>query len=514
MILRSRFAHYFSTWRALCFMLALTNAVSNVRGETPAAPPQRPKQLTTKQIEQLTLDGDRFADQGKYQQAVEKYTEAYMSVVADLRGKPFKEMVKPKLMNREELAKEMTEQFKLELTPAELYLMEATFKVFGLAPEYLNIEKTMIKLYTEEVGGFYDPRTKAMVLIHDNPSDDAKAKQKGIFGWFSKSDSSFDKEEQKTTLAHELTHALQDQLFDLESQTKLVSEDDDMTLAYSSLVEGDATLVMFVDMGRADGTSEDLLQMDPKVAEAMFGMLRLTLPIASGSTYRTAPKIFRESLLFPYMNGMAFSIYLTRRDRFREIDRAFASPPVSTEQILHPEKYLFQPDQPVTITIPKADGLLGDGWNQLGGNCMGEFQTAIMLGDVDVQRKAAAGWDGDRYEVYESKPNDGKTNRAVVWASVWDSVADAEEFVATYKMYVERKIRLLNELAKENAEATSETPNPNRWKLSIQQDDKRVILVQGLDEELAASVIDSAKMFTTQEKIFPTKPTVESDKAK
>lgn len=499
---------------AFGYMLTLTAAVSNVRGETPEVPPVPPKQLTTQQIEQLTLDGDRFADQGKYQQAVEKYTEAYMSVVADLRGKPFKEMVKPKLMNREELAKEMTEQFKLELTAAELHLMEATFKVFGLAPESLNIEKTMIKLYTEEVGGFYDPRTKAMVLIHDNPSDDAKAKQKGIFDWFSKPDSSFDKEEQKTTLAHELTHALQDQLFDLESQTKLVSEDDDMTLAYSSLVEGDATLVMFVDMGRADGSSEDLLQMDPKVAEAMFGMLKMTLPMASGSTYRTAPRIFRESLLFPYMNGMAFSIFLTRRDRFREIDRAFASPPVSTEQILHPEKYLFQPDQPVTITIPKADSLLGEAWDHLGGNCMGEFQTAIMLGDVDVQRKAAAGWDGDRYEVYESKQNDGKTSRAVVWASVWDSVADAEEFATTYKKYVERKIRLLNESANDNAETTIETSDPNRWKLSIQQNEDRVILVQGLDDDLASSVIDSAKLFATQEKVFPSKKIVESDKAK
>jgi hypothetical protein len=514
MILRSCFTQRVSTWMALCFMLASSTAISNIRGETPAAPPQPPKQLTTQQIEQLTLDGDRFADQGKYQQAVEKYTEAYMSVVADLRGKPFKEMVKPKLMNRVELAKEMTEQFKLELTPAELHLMEATFKVFGLAPESLNIEKTMVQLYTEEVGGFYDPRTKAMVLIHDNPSTEAKAKQKGIFDWFSKPKSSFDKEEQKTTLAHELTHALQDQLFDLESQTKLVSEDDDMTLAYSSLVEGDATLVMFVDMGRADGSSDDLLQMDPQVAEAMFGMLKMTLPMASGSTYRTAPRIFRESLLFPYMNGMAFSIYLTRRDRFREIDRAFASPPVSTEQILHPEKYLFQPDQPVTITIPETESLLGDGWNHLGGNCMGEFQTAIMLGDVDVQRKAAAGWDGDRYEVYESKQNDGTTNRAVIWASVWDSVADAEEFASTYKKYVERKIRQLNEAAKETAESTNETPNSNRWKLSIQQDDDRVILVQGLDEDLAGLVIDSAKLFTTQEKVFPTKQTVESEKAK
>jgi hypothetical protein len=499
---------------ALCFFLVMHNAESIVCGETREEASQPPRQLTTREIEQVTLDGDRFADQGKYQQAVEKYTEAYMSVVAELRGKPFKEMVKPKLMNREELAKEMTGQFKLELTPEELYLMEATFKVFGLAPESLDIEKTMIQLYTEEVGGFYDPRTKAMVLIHDNPSEDAKAKQKGIFDWFSKPDSSFDKDEQKTTLAHELTHALQDQLFDLEMQTKLVSEDDDMSLAYSSLVEGDATLVMFADMGRADGSSEDLLKMDPQVAEAMFGMLKMTLPMASGKTYRTAPRIFRESLLFPYMNGMAFSIYLTRRDRFREVDKAFASPPVSTEQILHPEKYLFQPDQPVAITIPKADSLLGDAWTHLGGNCMGEFQTAIMLSDVDVQRKAASGWDGDRYEVYESKDNDGKTNRAVVWASVWDSVADAEEFAATYKKYVERKIRQSKESAKETTASANENLNPDRWKLSIQQDEKRVVFVQGLDDEAAASVIDSAKLFTTQEKVFPKKPLVESDKAK
>ena len=509
---------------AICFAITLSNCVSVVRGETPVPPTQPPQQLSQLQIEQLTLEGDRFADQGEYQQAVEKYTEAYMSVVAQLRGKPFKEMVKPKLMNRVELAKEMTEQFKVELTPAELRLMEATYKVFGLAPESLDIEKTMIQLYTEEVGGFYDPRTKAMVLIHDNPSEEdqekLQGKSRGIFSWFSKPDSTFDKDEQKTTLAHELTHALQDQLYDLESQTKLISHDDDMALAYSSLVEGDATLVMFVDMGRGDGTSDELLQMDPKVAEAMFGMLKLTLPIASGSTYRTAPKIFRESLLFPYMNGMAFSMHLTQRDRFREIDRAFVSPPVSTEQIMHPEKFLFQPDLPVTVNIPKAESLLGDAWTHLGGNCMGEFQTAIMLSDVDVQRKAAAGWDGDRYEVYELKNNDGskqddaQMNRAMVWASVWDSDADAKEFAATYQKYVERKIRQQNESTRDDAESTAGNADENQWQLSVQRLDNRVVLVQGLDSNLAASVIDMARLFTTQEKTFPTKKTEESDKAK
>jgi len=497
-----RFGFFRSAIFGTATLVVLVLSIGPASAETPSAPPSSaPTQLSEEQIEQIILDGDRLVDQKQFQAGVEKYTEAYMSVVANLRGQPFKTKVVPKLMNREELAKEMTEQFKTELTPEELKLMEATYKALGLAPDSLDLEKTMIKLYTEEVGGFYDPRTKAMVLIHDVPKAGDSAKKKGIFDWFSETENSFDKEEQKTTLAHELTHALQDQHHDLETQTDLVSGDDDMMLAYSSLVEGDATLVMFVDMGREEGNSDELLQMDPQIAEAMFGMMKMTLPIASGNTYRTAPKIFRESLLFPYMNGMAFTMNLTRRDRFREVDRAFLSPPVSTEQILHPKKYLFQPDEPVAVTIPGAETLLGSEWSHLGGNCLGEFQTTILLDDVDLERVAATGWDGDRYEVYQSADN----NLALVWASVWDSNTDAEEFASTYQKYVARKIRQLAETQRSEDQPVAESLTENRWNIDVNQTNDRVVIVQGIDSSQAAIVMEKVIPFTTQTKVFPFK---------
>jgi len=517
-LLNSTFSVFFDRfniirWNRICVCLLIVLATNSNLANAESPPDQLateptsnsgtepPPTLTDEQIEQLIAYGDRLADQHQYQEAVEKYTQAYMSVVAKLRGQSFKKLVVPKLMNREELAKEMTEQFKTEMTPDELMLMEATYKVFGLAPESLNIEQTMIKMYTEEVGGFYDPRTKAMVLIHDDPKTRKSEKPKGIFDWFSKADATFDKEEQKTTLAHELTHALQDQLYDLQSQTDLVSHDDDMMLAYSSLVEGDATLVMFVDMGREDGTSDDLLQMDPQVASAMFGMMKLTLPMASGSAYRTAPKIFRESLLFPYMNGMAFTINLTRRGRFQQVDRAFVAPPVSTEQILHPEKFLIQPDQPVAITHSAPETFLGSEWKHLGGNCLGEFQIGVMFADVDSERMASTGWDGDRFEVYQS----ADLSRAVVWASVWDSNTDAQDFASTYQKYIDRKVRQLSEVKGKANEvpSTSNDDLANRWKVLIKQVDDRVVIVQGVDSDIAELVIQKAIEFTTEEKTFP-----------
>lgn len=200
-------------------------------------------------------------------------------------------------MTRNELSEEMKRQMELDYTEAELKLMEASYKVFGLVPAKFDVRETMTKLLTEEVGGFYDPRTETVLVREDD-----RAREPGLFGRMLGQRPTFDKEEQKITLAHELTHALQDQLYDLLALQKRIEDDDDMSMAFSALVEGDATLVMFGEMGRQEGDIASRTEMDPEAARFMFNIMKMMLPIAGGKTYRGSPPIFPRWIdlsLFP-----------------------------------------------------------------------------------------------------------------------------------------------------------------------------------------------------------------------
>jgi hypothetical protein len=307
-------------------------------------------------------------------------------------------------------------------------------KAFRLAPLDMDLKATMTALLTEEVGGFYNPKDKAMVLIREG--GDEPKKKKGLFDrLFGGGEEEFDKDGTKITLAHEMTHALQDQHFDLQALDRAVEHDDDMALALTSLVEGEATLVMFAEMLRGDGEPKDALKFPPGRMDTAFGLLRAALPFASGPTFKKSPLLLRESLIFPYHKGTVFVLHLTNHSEWKLIDDAFRTPPVSTEQILHPEKFYEKGklDEPMVIELPSLDAALGKEWKPVSSNVLGEFQTTILLADVPgastaKAQTAAAGWDGDQFAVLE---NDRK-QLGLVWISTWDSEKDAEEFAAAY----------------------------------------------------------------------------------
>ncbi len=383
---------------------------------------EKPPRLSNARIAKLTQDGDRLADQGDYQAALDKYTRAYQGVVSRVRGQDFKQSVKPSIFTRKQLGEEMLKLLKEEYTDEELSLMDNSYKVFGLVPPELDSAKLMTNMLTEEVAGFYDPDNKRMVLIVEEP-------QQADPGWLGRlfgATPAFDKDEQKTTLAHELTHALQDQLYDLNAMEAKIEDDDDMLLAFSALVEGDATLLMFAEAG-----GEDIKEMDADGMRATFNIMSWMMPMAGGKTYRSAPPIFRDSLTFPYFQGMLFTLSLAGGTGWENIHAAYQQPPLSTEQILHPAKYNRDPDIPQSVEIPPIQQLLDESWNHQGGNCLGELQIGILLKTVFGGRVASEGWDGDRYEVFKS--SDGKL--AVVHVSVWDSERDANEFAKAYRSY-------------------------------------------------------------------------------
>lgn len=461
-----------------------------------------PPQPSKAEAEQLIQDGDRAADQADYKAALEHYTQAYHAKVSEVRGQKFSKRVLPSLMTREELGKEMLDQVKKEYTADELAMIDNSYKVFGLIPRPLSTGDLMAKLLTEEVGGFYDPDNKRMVLILEKGSD----KDPGFLGRLLGAKKAFDKEEQKTVLAHEMTHALQDQLYDLNAMQKLIEKDDDMSLAFSALVEGDATLLMFAETGE-----QDVTKMDVDAMRSTFQLMTWMMPVAGGKTYRSAPAIFRDSLIFPYLQGMLFNLSLANRQGWPGVHAAYADPPTSTEQILHPKKYFSRTerDDPRSVSIPSLTEFVGDNWKHLGGNCLGEFQTAILLRSERSSKRASEGWDGDWYEVFY-RPDE---TLGLVWVSVWDSETDAAEFADTYRQY--RTPAALKKKTKQNSDKESPASDPDitdptkPWPFSedsvryIEAEGDRVHIIEGFDQAATDRIIAALKNVTISDKRFP-----------
>jgi hypothetical protein len=215
-------------------------------------------------------------------------------------------------------------------------------------------------------------------------------------------------------LSHELTHAVTDKHFDLTRTEKLEAPGlDDQLTAYIALVEGDATLSMQQYLATQMSQQE-------RLAVASEGLAQDT-PRLNG-----APPVVRESLSFPYESGLAFVQALYQHGGWAAVDRAYTDPPISTEQILHPQRYITARDAPTAVAVPDLSPRLGAGWRAAATAGWGEFDTQLLLeGELPVSaaRGAATGWDGGRLRTFER----GR-DTALVLRLAFDSAGEATEF--------------------------------------------------------------------------------------
>jgi hypothetical protein len=293
------------------------------------------------------------------------------------------------------------------------------------------------RLFSQQIAGYYDPHRKKMVLIEHDGADSGQytvfpmdvlsemfAAQLGV---------SLD----NVLLAHELTHVLQDQHFDLLSLPIEDLDPEDRTSAVRALIEGDATLVMLDYVLARQGT--DSTQV-PDIAETMQAWAQN--PLVSGlGLFQTVPRYIIENLLFSYTYGYEFVLHLKKRGGWEHINQAYRDLPVSTEQILHPAKYSEARDAPTTIQLPPLPKEFAD-WRELERNTLGEFNISILLDGflTTIQAQtASAGWDGDRFALYE-QPTTG--DLLLVWHSTWDSETDAEEFFGHTAQMLENRYAL------------------------------------------------------------------------
>lgn len=340
--------------------------------------------------------------------AIISTTAAVLKETSELRELTILREVKSGAQSRADIEKMIVKNLDADTTPAEMHAAEVLLKVFGLAPKEFEYRAFLIKLLTEQVAGYYDP----------------KAQQFYLADWI-------ELEGQKPVMAHELTHALQDQHFNLKRFEKWPKGDSDAELAAHALIEGDATLAMTLYMAK-----------NPLIALAF--MRTLGGQETAAEHFKQAPRAVRESLLFPYEEGSQWATQIYKRGGWQSVSQAFSKLPQSTEQILHAEKY-FAYESPQKLTLPEFKSVLGPTWKQLDSDVNGEWGCFLILdeflNDTGESKRASAGWGGDRYALYET----GKPDEIfVAQLTVWDTPADAQEFFDAYakrtaKRYPEAK---------------------------------------------------------------------------
>jgi hypothetical protein len=285
--------------------------------------------------------------------------------------------------------------------------MTQAYKRLGMIPDTLNLQKFLIDLLEEQIVGYYDPKTKVLYVVSDAP-----------------------KEAVGITITHELVHALQDQYISLDSTQAIVGQNDRQSAA-QAVFEGQAVYEQVSAMLGGTNVAMNL----PGGWDRVRDMIRENQ--SSMPVFARAPTVIQETLIFPYLSGAEFVRNFKERNPGKSI---YQDMPVSTEQILHPNAFFGKRDAPTAMTLPPLRGA-----NATYRNSLGEFETRLFLfqnlKDQNDAVQGAAGWDGDRYALFNTKGGQG-----IVWASVWDNQADASEY-----------FDLLGKLVKKRYNATTDS---------------------------------------------------------
>jgi hypothetical protein len=340
--------------------------------------------------------------------------------VARIRELPLKEEVPMEVKGAGELRAFLREELDREYSKEDLAGMGRAYERMGLLPPSIDLGEKLLELYGSQVAGFYDPRAVKLFLVPSGvPSP----------GWPVTILQALLRRDlvNEMLLAHELTHALQDQNFGVLGSADDPSNDD-RGLALKAVIEGDATLAGFAYVfgGLPAGSVEGLV--------AQLG----AIPTEMAATLPNVPPILRESLVFQYSAGAAFVAEAYLRAGWRGVDALLRYPPTSTEQVLWPESYFGTVDTPTTVSLGGLEDYQMSGeWKLLEENTLGELAIRVLAGGfVDSQRalEIARGWDGDRFAAFER----GKELH-LYWMSVWDSDADAVDFFAAERDILGRK---------------------------------------------------------------------------
>ena len=289
----------------------------------------------------------------------------------------------------------------------ELEKARIIYTALGLLARDLDVRALLLRLMGEQVVGYYDLDAHRLIV-----RDDVMQAFEG-----GRSKAHVDVEEARIVLVHELVHALQDQHLDLSANIDK-QRDSDGESAFRALIEGDATLAMIAFADSRDARTLSELTTDPASVRNLSALVRSS-PLA-GSELGSAPAIVRVPLLSAYVDGLGFAANLHGDGGWGRVDRAHADPPVSTEQVLHPERFVHH-DMPQRLRLQHPEQVLGDGYQLVQEDTLGELEIGVYFGlgtsNPDLGARAAFGWGGDRLYAFR----DARGEIAIVWLTSWDS---------------------------------------------------------------------------------------------
>ncbi|MFK5956579.1 MAG: hypothetical protein QM477_09065 [Planctomycetota bacterium] len=363
---------------------------------------------------------DLEGEGGLSQEELEALAAVIIPRVAELRGWEWKKEVPVGITTPDEFVAFAEGSFDEEYGADRLAGMTSSYVLFGFMPAEMNFQQTMMDMLRSQVGGYYDPKEGKFFMM--------STFNKGAMADY--------------IMAHELTHALDDQYFDLEAIFDQHAGNSDTEFAIRSAVEGSASSAgnLYLMKGIRNQWLDASTMMDGDMINAMMG------------TMDKVPPYFIINMSLPYIDGNTFVLRQTSESFMaammmapadEDLQHMFRDPPTSSEQILHPEKYwdedLF--DAPIEVEVADRSESLGAGWSLVDTDTLGELGCAMLvmknvptamavsMGGARMAVPESSGWGGDQYRAYLNE--DGR--KIMHWSTVWDSQADAVEFAAALR---------------------------------------------------------------------------------
>jgi hypothetical protein len=399
-------------------------------------------------------------------------------------GLPITHSVKRKLITRAEVNKYLREKFADDAGAKKLARSEIVLKKFGLLDRDFHLQPFMIQLLTEQVAGFYDDKTKTVNLLD----------------WI-------DPDEQKPVLAHELTHALQDQKVDLKKWSDVGSDDiaknveqdsqhiqtDEADTARDAVAEGQAMAVFMDYTMRSTGHT---LATSPGLMDKLKEMVSDT----SGSPILTrAPLLLQQSLLFPYAEGLGFEdAILLKNGKDAAFADVLANPPASTFEILHPDAYMAHVPVPV-LRMPDIHPLIDADYTPYDVGVMGEFDVKILtqlFGGEQIADALAPEWNGGIYYAAQRKSAvtaeemSSTASIGLLYYSKWKNEDSARSFLRVYAGQLPRKYSTLVERKKDETDDGEKVYTTNEGDVLLTIAGTGVFVSEGFPVELARKLRD------------------------
>jgi hypothetical protein len=338
--------------------------------------------------------------------------------IQKIRELSFKSHVPVVLKTPDDVAQMVVDDLKRDYTDAQLDADGKAGAMLGMFPPGIDLKAETVKMLKSQIAGFYDPYEKQMVLVEGATPVPVADR---MLDFVVQRDLVND-----MLLAHELTHALQDQNFALQDKLDQVKNSSDAEIALKSVAEGDATIAGFAYVAG---------RMDNSIAETLVSSMK-NLPETFAAESKDTPEGLGYPLIFQYSEGVHFVSEAYKRGGWKAVDALYSNPPQSTQQIMDPSLYFDRPLAPVVVELGGYQPILKQ-WNEADADTFGELSVQLILqlgyGKDAPEAGVAKNWAGDRMVVLSRG-----TDVAVIWIAVFRDDDSARRFEESYRGMLDR----------------------------------------------------------------------------